>query len=82
MTLLWYSRMPKEDSKRYHDSYAFIKELLLLGSASLILRTIFNDLESLSELFITMDPLITALAVITKPNVNVTHKRQISKIIH
>ena len=48
--------MPK-DSKRYHGSYAFAEESLLLGGTSPILSAPFDDLESLSELFATADPL-------------------------
>lgn len=34
VALLWYPRMPKEDSKRYRGSYAFAEESFLPGGAS------------------------------------------------
>jgi hypothetical protein len=69
--------MPKEDSERYRDSYTFTKESLLLGGISLILSATFNDLESLSKLFITADTPTAA----AKPVINTAYKRQISKAI-
>ena len=49
MTLLWYLRMLREDSKRHCGSYAFAEESLLPGGTSPILSA-FDDL---SELFAT-----------------------------
>jgi hypothetical protein len=69
--------MPKEDSERYRGSYVFAEELLLLGGISLILSAAFDDLESLSELFITADPSAAA----AKPVANTAYKRQISEAI-
>jgi hypothetical protein len=70
--------MPKEDSERYRDNYIFTEELLLSNGTFLILNIIFNNLESLSELFITADPPIIA----PKRVANITYKRQISKAIY
>ena len=81
MTLLWYPRILKEDSERYHGSYTFTEESLLPGGTFLILSATFNDLESLSELFITVEPPITAPTAAAKRVTNATHKRQISKAI-
>jgi hypothetical protein len=69
--------MPKEDSERYRGSYIFTEELFLLYGISLILSTTFNNLESLSELFITADPPVIA----PKRVINTTYKRQISEAI-
>jgi hypothetical protein len=69
--------MPKEDSERYRGSYTFTEESLLLGGTFLILSATFNNLESLSELFITVDPPIIA----PKRVVNTTYERQISEAI-
>jgi hypothetical protein len=76
VTLLWYPRMPKEDSRRCRGSYAFAEESLLPGGTSPILSAAFDDLESLSELFATADP-----AAAAKPVANTTHIRQISEAI-
>jgi hypothetical protein len=81
VTLLWYPRMPKEDSKRYRGSYAFAEESLLPGGTSPILSAAFDDLESLSELFTTADPPVTASVATTQPVANTAHKRQISEAI-
>lgn len=80
VTLLWYPRMPKEDSERYRSSYAFAEESLLPGGTSPILSA-FDDLESLSGLFTTADPPVTALTTAAKRVANTTHKRQISEAI-
>jgi hypothetical protein len=61
--------MLKEDSKRYRGSYAFAEESLLPGGTSPILSA-FDDLESVSELFATADPPVTAPAAAAKPVAN------------